>query len=355
MPSSLGSQANSAMPETYRIKRHFSIVGHSPDIVELRSGGWNPISYTLTDDSGGGCLYQVLSALDGSLSVAALASREDVPQEQLEALLDHLNDLGVLEVGASSALDYYLDTLVPTLRSLNSDSVPPPVLIAGDSDLAAAVHGYLAASLSGTEMNLLSPDDPLWLSLSSGDASWLEDGIETVAKMESFAAWQGRFLIYVSRTMHPVRAQLINRVCLAQRVPWLHATFDGPFLLIGPLFVPFRRACYECLETRVLMNLRGAESYQRYKRAILEKRAILGAVEVGPVLGGVLASHTALEAMNYLATGNSFLISKLLSIYVPTMEFSYNDVLRIPGCPACSPIPEREDTELHFELRSLLN
>ena len=34
-----------------RIKRQYSIVAHSPDVVELRHGVWNPISHTLTDES----------------------------------------------------------------------------------------------------------------------------------------------------------------------------------------------------------------------------------------------------------------------------------------------------------------
>ena len=34
-----------------RLKRHYSIVAHSPDLVELRHGVWNPESYTFRDDA----------------------------------------------------------------------------------------------------------------------------------------------------------------------------------------------------------------------------------------------------------------------------------------------------------------
>ena len=34
-----------------RLKRHYSLIAHSPDTVELRHGVWNPTSVTLTDDT----------------------------------------------------------------------------------------------------------------------------------------------------------------------------------------------------------------------------------------------------------------------------------------------------------------
>ena len=56
--------------------------------------------------------------------------------------------------------------------------------------------------------------------------------------------------------------------------------------------------------------------------------------------------------MNFLLTQSAFTTGKVLSIYLPTMEFSFNEVLRVPGCPACSR-PAREDVELYFDIRSL--
>ena len=39
---------------------------------------------------------------------------------------------------------------------------------------------------------------------------------------------------------------------------------------------------------------------------------------------------------------------------LPTMEFTFNEVLRLPGCSACGGLFEREDKELHFDLRALI-
>ena len=59
-----------------RLKRHYSIVAHSDDVVELRHGTWNPLSFTLRDDSGTGVLRGVLGRLDGSHSLGEIADVE---------------------------------------------------------------------------------------------------------------------------------------------------------------------------------------------------------------------------------------------------------------------------------------
>ena len=43
-----------------RIRRHFSVIGHSDDVVEVRHGVWNPVSHTLRDDSGSGSLFRIV-------------------------------------------------------------------------------------------------------------------------------------------------------------------------------------------------------------------------------------------------------------------------------------------------------
>jgi len=96
-----------------RLKRHYSIVAHSPDDVELRYGVWNPLSFTLADETKSGHLLRLVTRLDGSLTPAQLAHEENVPRGEVEALIDHLLSLGVLEPEASNSLDHYLDDIVP--------------------------------------------------------------------------------------------------------------------------------------------------------------------------------------------------------------------------------------------------
>ena len=338
-----------------RIKRYYSIIAHSPNVVELRHGVWNPISFTLTDEDQSGHLFKLLTRLDGSLSPSELAKVENMSQAEVEALLDHLIELGVVESGSSSSLDYYLDHIVPTLQSAESKSPPNlPVVLIGDPDLTLEIQRYLKASLPDTDITVAHAHDPAWSVLLEHDASWLMNGIAFQQKMGIFEQWQNKFLVFASKVINPIQFHILNRICLELRIPWIHAAIDGPFLFIGPTFVPHRSACYECFETRIIMNLRENTSYQRYKQALVEGQIKYGQLPVESVLLGLLSSHTALDSLNYILTGSSFTVNKVLAIYLPTMEFTFNEVLRVPSCAACSASSERDDRELYFDIRALL-
>jgi bacteriocin biosynthesis cyclodehydratase domain-containing protein len=340
-----------------RLKRQYSIVAHSDDIVELRHGTWNPISYTLRDDSGSGALRGVLGRLDGTLSTTEIADAEGLPRSEVEALVDQLSDLELLEDGPMHALDYYLDHAVPNLlpypgaRSNGS----PPVVVMGTGGVPAEVARVLGSSAAGIDFDIAQANGDLRELLSRDGTGWLTDGLEFEARAERFAAWRDKFVVLASSTVDPIELRAFNRIALHHRIPWLHAAVDGPFLLVGPTFVPGRSPCYECLETRVLMNLREASSYQTYKHALAEGRVAQAAAPLTRVLETMLASLAAFEALNFLLTDGSFTVGKALAIYLPTFEFSMNEVLRLPGCPACGSAAERDDRELYFDIRALLD
>ncbi|MEV7908111.1 hypothetical protein, partial [Streptomyces anulatus] len=65
--------------------------------------------------------------------------------------------------------------------------------------------------------------------------------------------------------------------------------------------------------------------------------------------------YLALEAINLAHTGASFTSGKMLGFYLPTWETTVNEVLQVPGCAACSPVAQRDETELYFEAKDWLN
>jgi bacteriocin biosynthesis cyclodehydratase domain-containing protein len=340
--------------ERLRLKKYYSLVAHSPDDIELRYGVWNPTSFTLTDESKSGRLFRLMARLDGSVSPVQLAKEEDVPLEEVEALVDHLSTLGVVESTAGSSLDYYLDNILPWQADSNARPDRPIVLL-GDLDLAAEIKRYLSPSLPKNLATIVDQCDPAWIALSDGDASWLSDGLRFQEKLLTFEKWRDSFIVFATKIINPVQLRMLNRICLDYRIQWIHAVLDGPFLFVGPIFVPHRSPCYECLEMRIMMNLRESASYQRYKHALVQRQVKNGQFPIEPVIGGMLASHTAMETLNFLLTGSSFTVNKLLAIYLPTMEFTYNEVLRAPSCTACSPSSERDDKELYFDMGKLIN
>jgi bacteriocin biosynthesis cyclodehydratase domain-containing protein len=339
-------------PSHLRLKRHLSVVAHSADEVELRYGTWNPISYTLSDGGGSGRLLVVLQHLDGR-PASEVAAAAGVSRGEVDALLSQLADLDVLENGASHALDHYLDNAVPNLLPFpGAAGTGTQAVVLGDGDVPERVRALLTAA-TASPVELLEPADERRETLRDV-GSWLNDGLAFEEATARFADWRDRLVVWASSTVRPHELRALNRVALRHGFSWLHASIDGPFLLVGPLFGPRGTPCFECLERRILMNLREAASYQRYVTALAEGRSAGGAPPHEPLLCAMLASHASFEALNFMLTGTAFTVGRMLAIYLPTFEFTFNEVLALPGCPACAPSPERDDRELYFDVRALL-
>jgi len=338
-----------------RLKRHYSLVAHSADVVELRHGAWNASSVALTDATASGCLLRILKRLDGQLSAAAIADAEGLPEAEVEAVVERLAEQQLLEQGSSHALDHYLDQVATGLMVQEGKSADAPtrVHLLGDQKVRDEIQRILESSGLADRGVAAGGNAALRGVLVGRDESWLFDPLEFEQAARPFAELRGGFTIFGVATINPLELRAFNRVSLHHRLPWLHAAVDGPFLLVGPTFVPFRSACYECLETRVVMNLRDSASYQRYKSALADGRAAATASPLDTVIVVMLASLAAFEAVNFLQTGAAFTVGKLLSVYLPTMEFAFHEVLRLPGCPACGSAPERDDRELYFDARAL--
>jgi bacteriocin biosynthesis cyclodehydratase domain-containing protein len=333
----------------FRLRPHVSVVVHGPDEVEFRHGVWNPVSVNLSDDSHQGRLARLVTRLDGSSSLARLAAAESVPREEVERLIDRLVDLDLLERGPSSAFDAYLATVAPWRID---DAVKPGqrVLLIGETELVRPLVGMLSPLLDGSSIEEPPADDPAVAVLADPDTSWLTDGLAAEERLALFEHWRGSIVVAPCQIIDPVRLTVLNRACLRAGIRWVHAALDGPFVFVGPSFIPGESPCYECLETRVFLNLREGASYQRYKRAIADARVRTGTPPLLPPIAGVLTAHLALETLNLVLTGSTFTIGRMLAIHLPTMELSFPEVLRVPGCAGCGSVPERDGQVLYYDL-----
>jgi bacteriocin biosynthesis cyclodehydratase domain-containing protein len=320
-------------------------------MAELRYGAWNATSFTLRDDTHSGKLTRLLTRLDGMSSIAQIALEEKISRGEIDSLVEHLNDLGILESESSNALDFLLDHL-PGSRGSASElpASPTPLIVIGDDDLTHEIVDSVRETLPALDASVPEKTDPAWMALNDAEMDRLDDGLAYHKRLAVCEHWRGKFIVFAQGIVNPPQLERLNRICLGHRIPWLHVAIDGPFVLIGPLTSPFRSACYQCFETRLLMNLRESASYQQYKRAITEYRVKTSQAPAEPVLRNLLIAHTALETINYLLTGHACSINKVLSIYLPTMEFAYHDVLRVPNCHACGAETAVESRELYFDL-----
>jgi bacteriocin biosynthesis cyclodehydratase domain-containing protein len=332
-----------------RLRPHVSVVVHGPDEVEFRHGVWNPLSFNLSDDSHEGKLARLVIGLDGARSLGRLAADEAVPREQIEQLVDRLLDLDLVERGPSSAFDAYLATAAPW----RVDGTVKPnqrVLLLGGTELLQPLTSMLAPLLHDHLVEEPPADDPALSVLADPDTSWLTDGLATEERLAVFESWRGSVVVAPCQIIDPIRLTVLNRACLRHDIRWVHAALDGPFVFVGPSFIPGESPCYECLETRVFLNLREGAAYQRYKRALAEAQVRLGTQPMLPPLAGLLAGHLAVETLNLVLTGSTFTIGRMLTIHLPTMELSFPEVVRVPGCAGCGSVPERDGQVLYYDL-----
>jgi thiazole/oxazole-forming peptide maturase SagC family component len=137
-------------------------------------------------------------------------------------------------------------------------------------------------------------------------------------------------------------------------VSWLPASIDGPYLFIGPTIHPHGAPCYDCFEQRTLMNLKYKENYLNYKKAIAQGNVLLPNMPLHKVISHMVASYAAQEILNYTLMGTTFTQRKVLSIYIPTMEFKYNEVQPLASCDTCGSVHHRDNQQLYFDVHALL-
>lgn len=346
------------MEKRPRRKAQFSVIAHSPDVIELRYGVWNPVSFSIRDETNSGKLYQTIVALDGSRSTGEVAREVGLARSEVEGIVDYLDQIGLIEFGPTNVLDLYAHHLVPSLqphsRSNRSAICKKPIVILGGDELAKEIARTLTLSIGAQYVSTLDVNCELMQVLNHAPASVLSDGLQLSQLTGRFSPWDESLLVAAQSTIDPLRLDILNRICLSRNIPWIHAAIDGPFVFVGPTILPHRTACYKCFETRITMNLRESASYQNYKVALMNLRITEPTSPAHPVIHSLLAAHCSFDALNFWTTASNFTTGKVLSIYLPTMELAFQEVLRLPGCAACGSQAGRDDTELYFDLRSVI-
>jgi bacteriocin biosynthesis cyclodehydratase domain-containing protein len=129
-------------------------------------------------------------------------------------------------------------------------------------------------------------------------------------------------------------AHMVNRVCLRERKPWLLATIDGNFGLVGPLFVPPHTACYNDYRALADAATPSPEMARKHRQHIIRRRT--GSFFPGlPSYAEIVAGHATLAVVNFLIRGHSFALGRVLVIDFDRMVIDVEDVLKLPRCPVC--------------------
>lgn len=338
-----------------RIKRHVVVIPHNENEVELKTGIWNATSLMLRDDKEDNTLSSIVIALNGEQSIGEIAQALDVSRSEIEGVIDHLGTVDMIEQAPANTMDYYLD-MMPLLtvnREAKASNEALTVSFIGEAQIFELLQPSLAGVLTGDTLH--NKTDEFTAVLAETDDAWLHDGLMLEQQLEKFAHWQNDFVVVVSKVINPVMLAKFNRIAHALQIPWIHAALDGPFIFVGPTIQGTAGPCFECFEQRVTMNLRESAPYLHYKKSLCRGNKIKNELDtLFEPINQMLCAHVAMEVSNFICTRHNFTQGKVLSMYLPTMEISYNPVLQFSGCRTCGANTLRDENQLYFEFESLL-
>jgi oxazoline/thiazoline synthase len=143
----------------------------------------------------------------------------------------------------------------------------------------------------------------------------------------------------------------LNAEQLAAGKPWLLCKPGGSVAWLGPLFVPGKTGCWECLATRIRRN-REVETY------LVEQKDLPNLVTSTPSLPTTLAqanNQAATEIARFLASGeNSHLQGSLLTVDFGSLAWERHVLTKSPTCEACGTPVSNEMEPMILESRTVL-
>ena len=320
------------------------MVPYLMDRVELRRGVWNTESTILEDDEATGTLWPTLDLLSQGAEHSEILSR--VPGLTRTALEDVVTQLTAL--GA----------LISPDQDTSDGWQPRPVwVVSDDTDLADLTRQFLVDE--GLDVTVVSDDTKppasfftgLRLDQSADELLMEEQALEIVSTMHP-AAQPQPVLVVVLAQNNPAMLRALDLLARRAGLAWLHAVIDGPALYVGPFIIPGLTASYRTFEQRVSMNLRERQGYLSWMRSAADQ-VQAGRPEVAVSTRALLAAHVAHETTSIARRGLSTTRNKVLSIYLPTMEIAFNDVLPMAKFDGTSQFAAASD--LYYDIREWIS
>ena len=343
-----------------RLKRNLSIICHNKDMVELRQGVFNTTSIYIEDDDKKGKLSEVLLYMNGEFKLSEIAKKVKISRVELEKLVDILLEKGVLEDRSSNLLDYYIESqlVVNNINnSLSKKYEKNEIVIFSNGKLSQKIiHSLAELEVLNRDIvvQVINTDDKLYSIIFDKENLFHQDSELFYKSMESFENLKNKFVIFIQNNIDLLATEKLSYIANEIGCSYMMLSIDGPMLLIGPTVIPKRTACYKCFEKRIMMNLSRLDVYKNYKNALIANQVYEVNSFIEPVAANILISHGISEILNFIFTGSNFTLNKVLTIYLPTMELSFREILRLPNCEVCAPNNITSDSELHFELKKLI-
>jgi bacteriocin biosynthesis cyclodehydratase domain-containing protein len=285
----------------------------SRDEVLVQHGTRSRPSDLFRDDELTGLLGQLVEALRSAPVAVATVVDAVAPEQQSEArrVIEELFELGILVDVRRDLVEQYLAHTFEGETAFDARRVA----LVGRGKLGARI-GSILAEHGLDDVEILEP---------GFEPDLLRAGIESA-----------HLTIVASDRFELALSQLVNRVCLQGRRPWLFAALDGNRGLVGPLFLPPYTACFNDYWTLVAATTPSPVMASAYRRRT-RTRSDDGSFPGLPVFADITAGHAALAAIHFLVRDTSFAVGRQVAVDFDTLRIDVEDVLKLPRCPVCGP------------------
>jgi bacteriocin biosynthesis cyclodehydratase domain-containing protein len=239
------------------------------------------------------------------------------------AMQARLMDASVALVGAgglgSSVAGYLAAAGVRTLVAIDGDRVERSNLnrqtLFAEADLGRLKVDALVDAIARFNAGVRVRPVPEYVHGADALAPLL-DGVDVVVCAADLPAYQiGRW---------------VNAACWERGIPWITGGQFPPHLRVGPLYVPGRTACLDCLEAAARRDFPLYDELAAYREAHPKPSATLGATS------GWIAAGIAMNLIQHLsgaaeapACGRSHLLD------LRSFALEVSEVRPWPGCPTC--------------------
>ncbi len=144
------------------------------------------------------------------------------------------------------------------------------------------------------------------------------------------------FVVAALELLSPGVLHTINKLALEAGKPWMILYLDGSEAFIGPIFKPLETCCYSEFEIQhEAASVGRKDEYLVYKESLAD-----GLNNMHLVLPPYLDTASGMGVtglLHFLLSGKSFLIGRSVRFDFERLSVDYEEVFRLPRCPACSP------------------
>jgi bacteriocin biosynthesis cyclodehydratase domain-containing protein len=168
---------------------------------------------------------------------------------------------------------------------------------------------------------------------SFGVDRWVAEFISTLQTLQIQVSEEADIEVILTDNYLNAELEEYNQKALARSRPWFLVKPTGTILWIGPIFIPEKTACWQCLSQRLRNNRPLEGLIQKHKRdATPLLRPLASLTSTGQTALGIAAT----EIFKWIVVGeNSRLQGKLLLQDTLNLETQNHLLIKRPQCPSC--------------------